>query len=289
MNSFPRFEAHIDVFLIAAIWCGAYWVAFSRTAPRLGQPRRPTNVQLISHVCAVVTFVTGSIWPIHDVSEKSLYFVHMAQHIAFINLMSLFIVMSIPTWLARWLLTRRFVLPIVKRASRFIMATLLFNLLIVFFHWPLIVTVTLENGLLHFLAHFVMVICFVVIWMVIVSPAPEIRTPTPIMQMVFLFLQSVIPTIPASFLTFGTKPLYKVYEDLPKLYSLDALEDQRIAGLVMKLGGGLLIWGMIAVVFFNWSSSEKARELRYAASKDNKLIQDITPVGTVEDNQRKSI
>ncbi len=271
MEQFPKFEAHLDVILIAAIWCGFYWLAFSRVAPRLNQANKPTKVQLYSHICAVITFVVGSIWPVHDVSEKSLYFVHMAQHMAFINLMSLFIVLSVPTWLARWLILRKFVLPVVRRSTRFIAATVLFNLLIIFFHWPTVVTATLENGLLHFLAHFVMVLCFVVIWMVIISPAPEIRTPTPLMQMIFLFLQSVIPTLPAAFLTFGSDPLYKVYVDLPKLYSLSALDDQRIAGLVMKLGGGLLLWGVIAVVFFRWSSSEKARELRYKASKPNKL------------------
>lgn len=271
MDSFPSFEAHFDVWIIASIWCGAYWVAFARIAPRLSQPTKPTTVQLLSHIAAITTFLTGSLWPVHDVSEKSLYFVHMAQHLAFINLMSLFIVMSVPSWLARWILVRKWVLPVVRKATRFLMATILFNALIVFFHWPVIVTLTLNNGLIHFLAHFVMVICFVVIWMVIVSPAPEIRRPTPIIQMIFLFLQSVIPTIPASFLTFGSTPLYKVYVDLPKLFSLTALEDQRIAGLVMKLGGGLLLWGVIAVIFFQWSSSEGKRELRYRRSIGNKL------------------
>ncbi|MFN8016061.1 MAG: cytochrome c oxidase assembly protein [Acidimicrobiia bacterium] len=272
MNSLPPFEAHADVFIISFIWCGAYWAAFSRLAPRLKQSTKPSKVQLTAHICAVATFITGSIWPVHDVSEKSMYFVHMAQHLAFINLMSLFIVMSVPTWLARWIIVRKFVLPVVRKGSRFIYATLLFNLLIVFFHWPAVVTLTLENGLLHFLAHLTMVLSFAVIWMVIVSPAPEITRPTPIMQMIFLFLQSVIPTIPASFLTFGNKPLYKVYDNLPKLFSMDALEDQRVAGLIMKIGGGLLLWGVIAIVFFKWSSTESKREIRYRESQNNKLL-----------------
>lgn len=271
MNALPAFEPHFEVFIIAAVWSFLYFLAFYRVAPRLGRETRPSNTQLVAHISAVIIFVTGSIWPVHDVSEKSLYFVHMAQHLAFINLMSLFIVLSLPSWLARWILVRRWILPVVRKSTRFLPATILFNLLIVFFHWPFIVTATLNNGFLHFLAHFVMVICFMVIWMVIVSPAPEIRRPTPIMQMIFLFLQSVIPTIPAAFLTFGTEPLYKVYVDLPKLFGVSPLEDQRIAGLIMKLGGGLLLWAVIAVVFFKWSSSENDRELRYRKSLSNKL------------------
>ncbi|MEX0651662.1 MAG: hypothetical protein WD186_06495, partial [Actinomycetota bacterium] len=36
-----------------------------------------------------------------------------------------------------------------------------------------------------------------------------------------------------------------------------ALEDQLIAGLIMKLGGGLLLWSVIAVIFFRWFEREQ--------------------------------
>ncbi len=47
----------------------------------------------------------------------------------------------------------------------------------------------------------------------------------------YLFLQSIVPTVPASFLTFGDTPLYKFYVGLPHLWGLSTLEDQQIAGL----------------------------------------------------------
>ena len=106
-----------------------------------------------------------------------------------------------------------------------------------------------------------MVIGFIIVWMVILSPVPEIVRPTPLVQMIFLFLQSIVPTIPASFLTLGNKPLYKIYTQLPKLFGISALDDQRIAGLIMKIGQGLLIWGMIAVIWFSWSNEEKENKL----------------------------
>lgn len=271
MGTIPDFAPHFDAWLIAGLWCGAYWVAFKRIAVRLNQPTKPTGWQLTNHCCAVLVFLIGSIWPVHDVGEDSMYFVHMAQHLACINVMAVFIVMSIPSWLARWILVRKGILNFVRFWTRFIPATILFNVLIVVFHWPAFVTLTVNNGWAHFAAHFVMVISFVMIWMVIISPAPEIRRPTPIVQMLFLFLQSVIPTIPATFLTFGTKPLYKIYVDKAKLFNMSALDDQRVAGIVMKLGSGLLLWAIIAVVFFRWSSSESGRELRYQRTKSNKL------------------
>ena len=64
------------------------------------------------------------------------------------------------------------------------------------------------------------------------SPLPEVPRLAPLLRMLFLFLQSVVPTIPASFLTFGDHPLYPFYERVPRLYDgLSAMEDMRIAGL----------------------------------------------------------
>jgi putative membrane protein len=74
--------------------------------------------------------------------------------------------------------------------------------------------------------------------------------------MLSLFAWSVLPTIPASFLTFGSSPLYKFYEHVPHLFGMSTLEDQQIAGLIMKIGAGLLLWAIMAVVFFRWAADE---------------------------------
>jgi hypothetical protein len=38
---------------------------------------------------------------------------------------------------------------------------------------------------------------------------------------------------------------------------VSALDDQLIAGLIMKIVGGLILWGFIAVIFFNWHARER--------------------------------
>jgi putative membrane protein len=78
--------------------------------------------------------------------------------------------------------------------------------------------------------------------------------------MLYLFLQSVVPTVPASFLVFAESPIYRFYNDSPRLFNVSVLEDQRIAGLLMKLGGGALLWAIIAVLFFRWHSDEEAAD-----------------------------
>jgi putative membrane protein len=58
----------------------------------------------------------------------------------------------------------------------------------------------------------------------------------------------------------GEDPLYKHYVGLPHLWGMTALEDQQVAGLIMKIGAGLFIWALIAVIFFRWAADEERRQ-----------------------------
>jgi putative membrane protein len=78
--------------------------------------------------------------------------------------------------------------------------------------------------------------------------------------MLYLFLQSILPTVPASFLTFARAPVYHFYESVPRIWGIGVLNDQQIAGLIMKIGGGLLLWACIAAIYFRWSAKEERGE-----------------------------
>jgi putative membrane protein len=97
-------------------------------------------------------------------------------------------------------------------------------------------------------------------WMPVFSPTPALPRLHASGQMFYLFLQSLLPTIPASFLTFSSVALYPVYGDAALVYGLSAVADQTIAGVIMKLGGGLLLWGTIAVIWFRWTRQEREWE-----------------------------
>jgi putative membrane protein len=76
-------------------------------------------------------------------------------------------------------------------------------------------------------------------------------------KMLFLLGQSFLPTVPASFLTFATTPIYDFYARAPRLWGISAVTDQMIAGLTMKIGGGLILWSVIALLFFRWYAKEQ--------------------------------
>jgi putative membrane protein len=102
----------------------------------------------------------------------------------------------------------------------------------------------------------------------VMSPLPEMPSLSPPGQMIYLFLQSLAPTIPASFLTFGHSALYPVYAGFPRIWGISALNDQLIAGLIMKLAGGLLLWVVIATIFFRWYEQEQRDGLDRSTYQD---------------------
>jgi putative membrane protein len=255
---FPAWSPHPDVWLIVGLLATGYALAIVRIGPRVAPAGEVvTRDQLVYFSLGLLALWMVSDWPVHDIAEKANYSVHMMQHLTFSIVAAPLMLLGTPGWLLRWLLRPEWLFKTVKWLARFLPALILYNLVLVLAHWPAVVDLTLHNGFYHFLAHSVIFVTALIVWLPIVSPIPEIPRYSPPIQMVYLFLQSVVPTIPASFLTFGSKPLYHYYEHVHQLFGLSALDDQRVAGLIMKLGGGLTLWMVITVVFFRWFAEEE--------------------------------
>ncbi|MGQ0744669.1 MAG: cytochrome c oxidase assembly protein [Acidimicrobiales bacterium] len=254
-GSLGGWHPHFDVWLIFGALGVLYVTAVRRHLRRTGEAT-PRGRQVLFLV-GVATFWLGSDWPVHDLAEGSLYSVHMAQHLLFTLVGALALVAGTPTWMARRLLAGRRIRRLVGGLSRPVPALLQANLVLVLSHWPLVVNTTVENHPLHFVAHAVLVASAILMWMPVASPLPEIRRLRAPVQMLYLFGQTILPTVPASFLTFARTPLYEVYVGLPRMFGLDVVTDQQMAGLVMKLAGGFYLWFVIAVIFFRWSGQSE--------------------------------
>jgi putative membrane protein len=262
-HELPGWTPHPDVWLLVALLAVGYWIVVVRVGPRYAIPGEPlvTPLQLTSWCLGVFAVWLSSDWPVHDFAEGSMYSVHMVQHLLITLVAVPLLLLGTPAWMARAVLapgSRRF--RVVRWWSRFLPALIVFNVMLVLTHVPAIVNASLESGLLHFTIHAALFCTSIVVWMPVLSPLPEIPRLPWLPRMIYLFLQSIVPTVPASFLTFGDSPLYKFYEEVPHIWGLSTLEDQQIAGLIMKIGAGLFLWAMIAVIFFRWAAEEERRQ-----------------------------
>jgi putative membrane protein len=259
----PGWEPQPDVWLLIAGLAAGYWIAIVRLGPRFAAPGKAaaTRFQVTCWVLGVLTTWLAADWPVHVVAERMNYSVHMVQHLLFAMVAAPLLLLGTPGWLARWVLRPPSVaFRAVRSLSRFLPALIVFNVVLVLTHWPWLVDQSLRSGAVHFGLHALLFVSSLIVWMPVLSPLPEIpRLAVPV-RAVYLFLQSVVPTVPASFLTFGQAPLYKFYVGLPHLWGLSTLEDQQMAGLIMKIGAGMLLWALIAVLFFRWAADEERKQ-----------------------------
>jgi putative membrane protein len=255
-----HWHPHVDVWLLVVVLAGGYFLALRLLGSAHAIPGQPpaTRGQITAFSLGVATIWVAADWPIHELAERYLYSVHMVQHLLLSLVAPPLLLLGTPAWLARTLLRPPFVLRVVGRLSRPLPALLLFNLVIALTHWAVVVNLAARSEIAHVTIHTALFGTALLMWMPVLSPLIELpRLPYP-GQMLYLFAQSLLPTVPASFLTFGSRPLYEAYAEAPRIFGISAITDQRIAGLFMKIVGGLVLWSVIAVLFFRWHAQESA-------------------------------
>jgi cytochrome c oxidase assembly factor CtaG len=71
---------------------------------------------------------------------------------------------------------------------------------------------------------------------------------------VYLFAQSLLPTLPAAWLWLSHTVVYDAYDQPIRLWGISAKSDQEAAGLIMKVIEAAYLWGIIGVLFFRWAA-----------------------------------
>ena len=206
---------------------------------------------------ALAILAASASWPFHDLAEQVFFSLHMTEHMLVALVIPPLMLMGTPRWMAEHLLQSPGVLAVLRQLSRPLPGFFLFHLSLAGLHWRPVVEAMVASGLFHFLAHFWLFATAILVWLPVVSPTPLIPRLNPPLRMFILFLHSIIPTVPASFLTFSRTPLYPSYVDSAASFGISSVTDLQVAGLIMKLGGGLILWSTIIVIWFKWIAAER--------------------------------
>lgn len=258
-GAFPKFVPHVEVWLlVVALGALGYYAkrVIEPKAIAAGEPAI-TRRQKTWFVLSLVVFWLAADFPMHDIAEKRLYSIHMLQHSLLMVVFPPMILLATPTWLARLIigqgLFKRFVYFWCRPAP-----ALIVNIgVTAFMHWAWLVNTSVRIGWFHYLVHVVAVFTSLMVWMCICGPIPELLATPPIKITVILLL-SIIPTIPAAFLTASEGVIYQGYNHGPRLWGLSIIYDQQLAGVMMKLVTGFYLWTIIGVIFFRWALGGKS-------------------------------
>lgn len=245
------FQLHLEVWALIAFLIGAWVYSVRVIGPRAVEPGGVvvTTRQKWLFVLTMVMLWGASDWPLHDISEQYLYSAHMLQHMILAYFLPPLALLSMPEWLLRLIVGHGRGYKFVRFMSKPAVAGVLFNLTVMITHIPGVVNTSAQIGVLHYSIHFLLVMSALLMWMPVLGPFKELHISWPA-RMGYLFLQSIVPTVPAGWLTFAEGPVYKHYNVPVRVWGLTVANDQQIAGAIMKVGGSFYLWGIIIYMYF---------------------------------------
>ena len=169
-----------------------------RHRPEGGAPGQPavTAAQKRWFAFGIILLWVAADWPVHDIGEQYLYFVHMSQHLVLTLVVPPVMLLATPEWLARLVVGQGRVERFVHRMARPVPAALAFNALALLSHWQVVVNgAVAERPLPLRGAHRSWSRRAVLFWIPVCGPFPELRISPPA-QMIYLFVTSIVPTVP---------------------------------------------------------------------------------------------
>lgn len=256
-----RLQLHPEVWLLVAGLVGLYTYAVRVVGPKVVAEGQPvvTRRQLAAAGAGITMLWLASDWPMHDIGERYLYVVHMVQHTVLTLVVPPLALLATPRWLADLILGQGRVRRFVRLVSLPIVAGVAYNAMFAAVHWPALVNASVANGALHYVVHVVLVFTAVMMWMPVCGPVAEWRISPPA-QMVYLFLMSIVPTVPGGWLTFADNAVYRSYDTPLRAFGISVVDDQQAAGVFMKLVAGGELWVIITAMFFVWAFRHQKEE-----------------------------
>lgn len=237
----------VAVLVVARLVAGRCW--------KSPDPERESGALAI-YVAGVFILWLAADWPIGPLGAGYLLSVHTVQYMLFAFVAPPLLISGTPTRLLRYMIRPRWAHRLAWTLSRPLVAFAFFNIVLLATHLPGVVDGFTTSQLGSFAVDMSWLAAGLVFWWPILGPLPELEPMPYPGRMVYLIANVFIPTVPAAFLTFARYPIYSLYELAPPIGGLSAIEDQQLAGLIMKTVGGFIVFGIASVLFFRWSRSE---------------------------------
>lgn len=257
------FEAHPAVWLLIVGIIALGYYAVRQIGPLVVPAGQPivTKRQKRCFGLGVFLLWVAADWPMHDIAEEYLYSVHMGQHLLIAFIVPPLLLLAMPEWLGRLLVIDGGVASRVLRVlTRPVVAAVIFNALQILSHWTAVVNLSVDNGVFHYTIHLAVFFSALLMWFPVVGPLPELQLSEP-GKMIYLFISSIVPTVPAGWLTFAEGVVYSAYDHTNPLWGISPTDDQQAAGAVMKVVGGFYLWALITIRYFRYAAGRREADL----------------------------
>ena len=251
LNGDPwRYQQHLEIWVLIIGLIIAFVYAIRVLGPKVvpnGEVISRKQIRIFSLM--IVLLLISTDWPMHDIAEEYLYSMHMLQHTILTYIVPPLALLATPEWLFRLLVGQGRTYRVIRFLTRPVIAAVTYNAVLLITHIPALVNRSAAGGPLHYSLHVLLVFSALMLWTPVCGPAKEWRMSYGAM-MTYLFCTSLVPSIPAGWLTFAEGSVYNHYDTPIRVWGMSVLSDQQLAGGIMKLGGAVFLWAIIITIFF---------------------------------------
>ena len=251
LNADPwRYQQHLEIWVLIIGLLIAFVYAIRVLGPKVvpnGEVISRKQIRVFSLM--IVLLLISTDWPMHDIAEEYLYSMHMLQHTILTYIIPPLALLATPEWLFRLLVGQGRTYRVIRFLTRPVIAAVTYNAVLLITHIPALVNRSAAGGPLHYSLHVLLVFSALMLWTPVCGPAKEWRMSYGAM-MTYLFCTSLVPSIPAGWLTFAEGSVYNHYDTPIRVWGMSVLSDQQLAGGIMKLGGAVFLWALIITIFF---------------------------------------
>ncbi len=237
----------------------AHWL-LRRRAVGTAAGRQPSLLRTASFCAGLVSLWIALDWPLGALGAGYLASAHMVQFLLIALVAPPLLLYGVPPAAFETLERHGAAHRALRVLTHPLAAIAVFNVVLVATHWPEVVDGLMASQHGSFLLDMAWWGAGLVLWWPLVAPVPRRPGFTYMYRIGYLILATILNTPAFALLTFSDLPLYATYELAPPVGGISTRADQQVAGLLMKIGGALIFWTAITVLFFKWYRAEEFAE-----------------------------
>lgn len=262
-------QAYPGVWLFIAVIGTGFTLLVRRQAPRHAPSGAPawSRGQVAAFSVGLVVLWVATDWPLGALGAGYLLTIHTMQWILYTLVVPPFLLLGVPAWLPEAPKSDSTGGRLLRLLARPFVALLITDAILLWSHLPPVVDGFRRTQWGSFAVDLAWLIGGLVMWWPVLAPNPSISRVSYPWKIGYLFLSTLVPIVPAAFLTYADFPVYALYEMAPRVNDIAAITDQQAAGLLMKAVADPIIWLAMAIVFFRWQRVEEAADRAERAAR----------------------
>ncbi len=262
MNLIDWRHWHNEPYLIGGllILAWAYAVITGPLRNKFTQDTSPLGWRAWSYYTSLVLFYLAVGSPFDQLGERFLFSAHMAQHVVLIYPCAILWLIGLPPWLVDSLGDRPIIGPVGWFFTRPVVAGIIYVMVQSVWHIPALYDLALQDRFVHVTEHITFFGSALLFWHPVLGQSKRWPTLKYGGQMLYLFAVAVGLTPLFVAVTFSSEVLYPTYEFAPRIIeNFSPMDDQLLAGAIMKLSNVLVTFLAFCYVFLRWYRQSEAK------------------------------